>query len=621
VEFLSVSMPASLVHFEGGREIPANLEISYEVRQQAPVLLDSRLGSEYWSLYNYTTGDLCRLHSREGIDLRKRGQAVARASSFTADVGRGPELRRGLCGIRGRSYFLIVDAKTDRWLDVVDPNPFWHSQEVKRETTFTLANLDRFELKFDDFQSTWKPGEKFRVRLSVTDADGDTFAVPRASVSALPEVPGKKLPAVPLQPVHDAMNVPLGYFEGALPGGSVPAEAVVVEAKVLAETGRGAIEREVKVRFPGGYGKVAKLAPPTAVAQAKFPRTADGKIIETRAIWIHSRDFATPEATDAAIARIKKANLNVVIPIVYVRGYVMFRTDKLPMEGIVPEGFDPLAYLVKKCHAAGLEVHPWFCNAYFGVKRGDDYGPGFERYPQFAVVGKDGKPFATAGSTAPADLHNPEYQKFNVEIMVHVARNYPVDGLHFDYIRTMTDCYCPRCRQDFKKTFGHDIEKATEEEWVKWNRAAVGKIVRETAEQARKVREGIVMSAAVFANLKSGARQGQNPPQWADAGDLDVILPMDYTMDSFELRKNEESFLDAMKDDSKLATGISLYVRSGGNVSSREPSLVLEQIAMIRSLGIRGFCLFCYDHMSDAILDALRTGPCSELAVPAFEER
>jgi uncharacterized lipoprotein YddW (UPF0748 family) len=299
----------------------------------------------------------------------------------------------------------------------------------------------------------------------------------------------------------------------------------------------------------------------------------------------------------------------------------MFQTDKLPMEKEVPAGFDPLAYLIKQCHAAGLEVHPWFCNAYFGARTGSNHGPGFGQYPQFAIVGKDGKPFATVASQVPADLHNPNYQKFMVNMMLDVARNYEVDGLHFDYIRTMTDCYCDRCRRDFRNTFGHDIEKATEGEWAKWNQETVTKIVREVSEGARKTRKGIVMSAAVFANVQSGSRQGQNASLWADAGYVDVVLPMDYTMDTFELRKNEQTFLDAMKDDSKLATGLSIYVRSGGKAASRGPSLVAEQLAMVRSLGIQGFSLFCCDYLSDRILDVLRQEACAEPAIPVFRLR
>ena len=102
VRFLSVSLPVSLVHYDGGQEVPAKIGISYEVRRTAPIVLDSRFGSEYWNLYNYTTGDLCRLHSRERIDLRSRSVGVTQTPSLTVDLGRGPGLRKGLCGIRGR---------------------------------------------------------------------------------------------------------------------------------------------------------------------------------------------------------------------------------------------------------------------------------------------------------------------------------------------------------------------------------------------------------------------------------------------------------------------------------------------------------------------------------------
>jgi uncharacterized lipoprotein YddW (UPF0748 family) len=620
VRFLSVGMPISLVHLGEGSQIPAGIDIGYEVLRTAPIYLNSRFGSEYWTLYNYTNEALSRLHSEEKIDLRRRGgPAATRASSLTVDLARGSRLQKGLCAIRGRSYFLIVDPKTDNWVDIVEPNAFWHSSEIKQKLTFTLANLDRYKLRLDEFGSTWKPEGKFRVRLTVTDADGDTFPIPRAEVTAQAVVGGKRLPARPLGTLYDSLQVPLGCFQGTLPAEKV--DAVIVSAKVLMGTPRGTVSKTIAWKFPYGNGKVTKLTYRGVFQPPRLRRTASGKIVETRAFWVHAKDFATPEATQAMIARVKEANFNVIIPIVYVRGCVMFKTSKLPMEGGVQEGFDPLAYLVDRAHRAGLEVHPWFCNAYFGAKQGGSYGPGFARYPQFAVVGKNGSRFATVNSSVPADLHNPEYQKFMADIMVDVARRYPIDGLHFDYIRTMTDCYCGSCRRDFAKRFGHGIETATEEEWVKWHREAAGRMVREISARAKKVRRGIILSAAVFANLESAARQGQDAPRWADAGDLDVILPMDYTMDTFEMRRNERSFLDAMKRDSRLATGVSIYVRSTGKVTSRDPSLVLEQIAMIRSMGIQGFCLFAYDHLTEGILSALRSGPCSRPAVPAFRVR
>ncbi len=621
VRFVSVSMPASLVHFSSGEQIPAAIEIAYEVIRPAEILLDSRLGSEYWSLYNYSTGALSALHSREGIDLRNRGRNLARAGSMTVNSARGPKLQKGVCGIRGRSYFLIVDAKTDRWRDVVEPNSLWHSPEVKRELTFTLANLTRFELRLGDFTSTWLPGGRFRMRLWVKDADGDTFPIPRARMTALVKGTDGGSATVSLSPLYDFLNAPHGSFEGILPKEVRAPKAVVVRAAVTAETTAGRIVQQVERTFSCSESRVGDVMPVEALQSREPPRTPDGKQVETRAIWVHARDFATPEATKAMIARVKKANLNVVVPIVYVRGCVMFRSDKLPMEEFVPKGFDPLAFLVEKCHAAGLEVHPWFCVAYFGGKGSGGCGPGFRRYPQFAVVGKDGKPFAARDSAVPGDVHNPDYQKFVVDMMLDVAKRYRVDGLHFDYIRTMTDCYCEQCRNGFAKIFEHSIEKATDEEWVRWNQEAVGKIVREVSQQARQVHRGVIVSAAVFSNLVSGARQGQDAPRWADACYLDVILPMDYTMDSLELRKNERDFLDVVKDDSRLATGISLYVRSSQGAMARDASLVLEQISMVRSMGIQGFSFFCYDYLSDAILDMLRQEPFAEPAIPTFRLR
>jgi len=621
VRFLSVSMPASLVHLQQSQEIPAEIEISYEVLKSAPILLDSRFGSEYWSLYNHTMSALSGVHSREGIHLAKSGSAVARADSLTVNLARGSSLQKGLCGIRGRSYFLIVDTKTDRWLDVVEPNPFWNSQEVKRELTFTLADLKHFELSLGSIASSWAPGGKFRVSLLVKDADGETFPVPRARMTAVVWGTDGKSGPIPLRPMFDFLDKPLGVFEGVFPEEVKSPRSVVVKAAVTAKTATGRVIRETARTFQFDKSRAADTAPVEAVPKNEPRRTPGGKVIETRAVWVHARDFATPEATKAMIARIKKANLNVVVPIVYVRGYAMFRSEKLPMEEFVPKGFDPLAFLVEKSHAAGLEVHPWFCVAYFGTKGAGGRGPGFQRYPGFAVVGKDGKPFAARDSAVPADLHNPEYQKFVVDMMLDVAKRYRVDGLHLDYIRTMTDCYCERCRQGFAKMFGRDIEKATEDEWAKWNQNAVGKIVRETGQRARQMRQAIIMSAAVFSNLVSGGRQGQDAPRWADAGYLDVILPMDYTMDTLELRKNEQNFLDGMKDDSRLATGLSLYVRSSRGATARGASLVMEQISMVMSMGIRGFSLFGYDYLSDEILEALRKGPCAEPAVPAFRRR
>jgi hypothetical protein len=93
---------------------------------------------------------------------------------------------------------------------------------------------------------------------------------------------------------------------------------------------------------------------------------------------------------------------------------------------------------------------------------------------------------------------------------------------------------------------------------------------------------------------------------------------MDYATQSLRVRANERQFLDALDDDEMLVTGLSLYQRTGTEVSSRPPELLREQIEVVRSLGIHGYCLFAYPHMSDEQLAVLRDEVNAEPAVPFY---
>lgn len=217
-----------------------------------------------------------------------------------------------------------------------------------------------------------------------------------------------------------------------------------------------------------------------------------------------------------------------------------------------------------------------------------------------------------------ADVHRPAYRDFIVKLIIDVVRRYDVDGVHLDYIRTMGRCYCDKCKKEFKKQFGHPLTQATEEEWIKWQRQPVADIVRRVSEGVRPIRPHAIVSAAVFANMRAGAQDGQDPARWSREGWLDVVIPMDYQMQTLLLRSNERAFLDALDDDSKLVTGISLYERSGKEVFARPASLVEEQIGLVRQMGIHGYCLFVNDYLDDEILHLLKTKINRERAVPYF---
>jgi hypothetical protein len=225
-----------------------------------------------------------------------------------------------------------------------------------------------------------------------------------------------------------------------------------------------------------------------------------------------------------------------------------------------------------------------------------------------------------------ADLHSPDYQDYFVRLAVDVARNYDIDGIHLDYIRTIYDCYCNRCRQEFSEQFGKPITEATTEDWIAWNQPAVGTIVRRVTEAVRQVKPAAIVSVAVYPNQKesvgarfSGAREGQDPAAWARQGWVDLVMPMDYSMSSTAVRAIEERFLDFMDDDDKLVSGLCLDNRQRGAAARpRAPWLLKEQIELVRTLGIHGYCLFCDTHLSPEIIEMLSTTINREPAVPYF---
>jgi len=597
VEFLEAALADQLVDIGDAQGIPLRLSVKYKVLKTAPVILNSRFGTEYWKLYNYANNTWTPLYTKERIDLATEGAFVTSVDWAIAGERYGSPLTKGLVGIFGHHYFLI-DQEDGDWLDVVGAPPFFSASEVVGKLYFTLADLSDFTLSFDEIQSTWQPGGPLRVKLNVTDADGLVFPVINvpATVSA-----GDWQAS--LQTQTDWLHTRTGWLLAELPADHVP-EQVTVSATVSVMTPGGPVQREVTATFNRSEGETTTAEIGTAPLEIKLHRDDEGKIRETRALWVNT--LRTREAIADVVDRAVAARLNVLVPDIFYRNRLAAKSSLAAMPDNVEEGLDPLAELIKVAHNKGLEVHPWFCVS---------YGPGTSKdtRPEWAEVDKDGKliPFVN-------DLHSPEYRQHFVDLVVEVARNYDIDGIHLDYIRTRGDCYCTRCRTGFQALFGKPLTEATAEDWVAWNRPAVGNIVRRVASRVRRVKPEAIISAAVFTGLEGSARQGQDPAAWARQGWVDLVMPMDYDMSSLQVRANENRFLGILDDDNKLASGLCMYQRTGAGTVPRPSWLVKEQIQLVRSLGIHGYCLFCDSYLSPDIIEMLRTDLNREPAVPYF---
>jgi len=173
---------------------------------------------------------------------------------------------------------------------------------------------------------------------------------------------------------------------------------------------------------------------------------------EFRGAWVNIGSFRTAEDCDRLIANCVRAHLNVLWPIAYEYGYVYYRSDLLAMNPAIAEGYDPLGTLIRKAHAAGIQVHPWYANFISGPTdpKSDSL---MARHPEWIVLDAAGRRPQGRASICP---QRDDVRKLEADLMLEVARKYKVEGLHFDYIRYLGSqwCFCETCRQKFKQLTG-----------------------------------------------------------------------------------------------------------------------------------------------------------------------
>jgi uncharacterized lipoprotein YddW (UPF0748 family) len=173
--------------------------------------------------------------------------------------------------------------------------------------------------------------------------------------------------------------------------------------------------------------------------------------VEHRGVWLHPEQFRTPAECDRFVERMAAARLNVAYALVwYWGGTAYYRSALCPLAEGLPEGYDPLGYLIERAHARGIQVHAWFVNGAYGRS---DLGYVFKAHPEWRLQPAPGQ-YAWW-----YDLGQPEVRAFETQVMLEVLQRYPVDGLHFDYIRYDGPqlCFCPHCREEFRRLYGHDL--------------------------------------------------------------------------------------------------------------------------------------------------------------------
>jgi len=323
---------------------------------------------------------------------------------------------------------------------------------------------------------------------------------------------------------------------------------------------------------------------------------------EFRAFWCHSAFGVDGISWDEAVRRLADNGFTAILPNMLWGGTAYYESRLLPVAPAVSQRGDQIAQCLAAARKYGLQVHVWKVNWNLGHAAPKDF---------VQAMGRVGRLQADARGREEPWLcpSHPENQKLEIDSMVEVARCHDVDGLHFDYIRypDSDHCYCAGCRERFQAATQSRVTQwpadvlaqgPQRQAWLEWRRANITAVVRAVSNQARAIKPGLKISAAVFPRWPTERDTiGQDWKLWCDRGYLDFVCPMDYTA-------SNRQFETMVAAQVQWAGRVPCYPGIGVSASSSRfgADRTIEQILITRRHRTGGFTIFNYGVPESGVL-------------------
>jgi uncharacterized lipoprotein YddW (UPF0748 family) len=358
---------------------------------------------------------------------------------------------------------------------------------------------------------------------------------------------------------------------------------------------------------------------------------------EVRALWVVRTTLTSPEKIQQLVNAAADNGFNTLIVQIRGRGDAYYKSRVEPRAIELkdqPSTFDPLAVTLAEAHKRGLKVHAWLNTSLLANLDALPADPehAYNKHPEWLAVpkpvaaelfkmspkdpvyrqkivewSKANRAELEGIYTGPA---NPKVKEHIYKIWMDVLKHYPVDGLHFDYVRFASPDFDysrtslakfyewlkPRLNKDERRELKQSLKQnplaATEmfaAKFADFQRAQITALVERVYRAVKRRRPEVLVSAAVFANDENAyTRRFQDWRRWLQMGILDVACPMAYSTDTAVFKKQiEVAATTAHGANRRVWAGIGAY---------RIPSdSAVEKINVARALNAEGFILFSYD--------------------------
>jgi uncharacterized lipoprotein YddW (UPF0748 family) len=364
---------------------------------------------------------------------------------------------------------------------------------------------------------------------------------------------------------------------------------------------------------------------------------------EYRAFWVDTFNtpLNNPADIDAVILQAQSARANALFVQVRRRGDSWYLNSLEPLPDLTPiqPAFDPLYSLIQSAHAADIQLHAFvILGAIWNRNPPPPQGPPssplhpFNRHSGFnpatgliepspeTWLTRTLLPDTTPGITFQGhrfgaefwlDFGHPDAAAYTVEVLNHLVRNYPIDGLHLDRIR-FPDFSAPNQSPSAGVNIGynqvsvwrfqeaHDIPHDTpppppnDPLWSQWRRDQVTNLVRRIYLNALSIRPQLIVSAALIAYGGAGpwnssdayCRVFQDWRSWLEEGIIDLAIPMNYKRDHIPQQAawfdQWNAFTSTHQYNRAALTGLGIYLNGiEGSISQIRRALTATPTGVV----------------------------------------
>lgn len=332
--------------------------------------------------------------------------------------------------------------------------------------------------------------------------------------------------------------------------------------------------------------------------------TAFSAEFKYRCLWVVRHAMTSRETVDEVINFATTNRFNHLLVQVRGRGDAYYQSGLVPRSHLIrDQDLDPLDYLIKQAHPRGIKVHAWVNVYLLWSSRVYPYHRDhlLRTHPEWldtnrrgavnvkqALESFDGSQNRIEGLyLAP---HHPEVNRHLLAVFRELAAKYPLDGIHFDYIRYPDSDYGnnPQAVEHYQHQVGENplaLLSTTADyssgnphvyhqlgKWNDYRRQAITRLVKTTKEMLREVNPACILSAAVKPNLyQARDRYFQEWDVWLAAGYLDWAIPMNYTEDLRQFAANIDLIHDRLpaKYRQRVIMGIATYNQSAPDVADK----------------------------------------------------